>query len=130
MRRPCLEARIRARVELLHAYLLGLTVDRLDHTTIGSDGQLVALVMQAHLLAAGRDEPNAGVSQQTGGIGGADGGLVVDEPRAGRQGDGHLVERRQAVMGRWQELEADPRAARCADQMRAPAKQLLVLAAQ
>ncbi len=30
-----------ARVEPLDAHLLGLTVDRLNHATIGSDGQFV-----------------------------------------------------------------------------------------
>ncbi len=116
-------ARVRARVEPLDAHLLGLTVDRLNRATMGSDVQLVAPVMRAHLLATGRDEPNASVSQQTGG---ADGGLVADEPRAGRQSDGQLVERRQVVIRCRQELEADRPAAWRADQMQAPAKQSLV----
>ncbi len=120
-------ARVRARVEPLDTHPLDLTVDRLNRATIGSDDQLVAPVMQAHLLAASRDEPNAGVGQQTGGIGGADRGRVADEPRPRRQGDGHLVERRQLVRGRWQKLEADRRAVRRADQMQAPAKQPLVV---
>ncbi len=120
-------ARIRARVKLLDAHLLGVTVDRLNRATSGSDGQLVALVMRAHLLATSRDEPNAGVSQQTGGICGADAILVADEPRAGRQDDGHLVERRQIVIRCRQELEADPRAVRRAGQMQAQAKKLLVV---
>ncbi len=37
-----LEACVRARVEPLDVYPLGLTVDRLNRATIGSDGQLVA----------------------------------------------------------------------------------------
>ncbi len=113
-------------MEPLDAHLLGLTVDRLNRATIGSDGQLVARVLQTHVLATGRDEPNAGVSQQAGGIGGADAILVADEPRPWRQDDGHLVERRQVVIGCRQELEADPRAVRRADQMQAPAKQPFV----
>ncbi len=89
---------VRARVEPLDAHLLGLTVDRLNRATIGSDGQLVARTRRTHLLAAGRDEPNAGVSQQAGFVCGADGGVVADEPRPSRQGEGHLVERRQVVI--------------------------------
>ncbi len=122
-----LEACVGARVEPLDAHLLGLTVNRLNHATIGSDGQLVAPGLRAHLLAVSRDEPNASVGQRTGGIGGADGGLIADEPRPQRQDEGHLVDRRQVVIGRWQELEADRHAVRRTDEMQAPAKQPLVL---
>ncbi len=88
-------------MEPLDIHRLGLTIDRLTRATRGSDGQLVAPAgLRTHLLAASRDEPNAGVGQQTGGICGANAILVADEPGAGRQGDGHLVERRQVVSGR------------------------------
>ncbi len=73
---PC----VRAHVEPLDAALLVLTVGLLHRTMTGSDVQIVARERRTHILAAGSDEPNAGVSQQAGFVCGADGNRITDEP--------------------------------------------------
>jgi hypothetical protein len=72
------------------------------------------------------DEPHLCVVQNAGLIRGTGVRFITEQTRACRQTYRQFVDRCQIVKRGWQHFKADWHATRCADQMQAPAKELLL----
>src|SRR5262245_44210984 len=83
--------------------------------------------VRLHVGTAHWDEPHLRVVQDAGLIRRTVIRFITEQARTCRQMYRQFVDRRQIVKRGWQQLKADWHATRCADQMQAPAKELLLV---
>src|SRR5438874_5589896 len=82
--------------------------------------------VRLHIGPPHRDETYPGLRQHAGFISRAIVGFIAKQSRARRQNDRQFVYRRQIVKGGRHQLKTDWDAVWCADQVQAPAKELLL----
>jgi len=121
------QARDGADVQMGDAHGSELAVDRFDGQAEGAQAALLGARVRGHVVLVQRHEHTAAGRADHGLVGGAVVALVAVDPRPLRQIDRQFVDGREVVQAAGQQGEGHGQAVRRADQVQAPAEELLVL---
>ena len=122
-----IEAGVGAGAQVLHAHRLRLAVDRLDGRAEGAQTSALGRHVRDHVVLADRLEVDTGVVPDARLVGGTVVGLVGVDPGVGRQAIEEFVDGGEVVVARREQGVGDGDAVGGADQVQAPAEDLLFL---